>query len=94
MRWEAERGFKELCDLRRVFFVEDLDEAFARRGDESKLAVKISKLEIFEPKVDDRLGILFQYFGVNDVPNVLVGVQVRLTVLSFYIIRICPKRSF
>ena len=80
---ETERGFKKLGDLGGVFFVEDLNKALAGRGDERKLAVKISKLEVFEPKVDDGLRILFQDFGINDVPDVLVGVQLFVTVLSF-----------
>ena len=80
---EAECGFKKLGDLGGVFFVEDLNKALAGCGDERKLAVKISKLEIFEPKVDDGLRILFQDFGINDVPDVLVGVQLFVTVLSF-----------
>ena len=64
-------------------FVEDLHKALARGGNESKLAVKISELKIFEPEIDDRVGIFFNDLVINDLPNVLICVQVFLTVLSF-----------
>ena len=56
---KIERALKDSFDFRRVFLIQQIDEAVACSRDECFFIVEIDKLEVIEPKLHDRICIFF-----------------------------------